>query len=145
MREKSFAMSIFQKVKKGMPRRHGDPVFSLTVRQIHDAYGVQTGHGLLGKSPSCEINIFRVPTNSRWPVKSASANGQADAEEPRFVSLGRGDSARKALKMPPHGWGKFFALTKGLCGIRRAIRVLRRLGLGNGGNHLGIVLIHRFH
>jgi hypothetical protein len=81
MREKSFAMSIFQKVKKGMPRRHGEPVFSLNMRQIHDAHGVQTDHGLPGKSPSYESNFFRAKANNRWPVKSTSTNGQTDAEE----------------------------------------------------------------
>jgi hypothetical protein len=50
MREKSFAMSIFQKVKKGMPRRHGDFVCSLNMRQIHDAYEVQPSPALSGKS-----------------------------------------------------------------------------------------------
>ena len=143
MREKSFAMSIFQKVKKGMPRRHGGLFCSLAVRQIHDACGVQTGHGLFRKSTSCEINFFRAPTNNRWPVKGASANGQTDVEEPRFVSRGRRDSARKALKRQPHGQSTFSALAKDFGGIRPAMRGICRLGLGNGGRYLGIVLVPR--
>jgi hypothetical protein len=39
MSEKSFAMSIFQKVKKSMPRRHGVSIVGLSVRQIYDVPG----------------------------------------------------------------------------------------------------------
>ena len=73
-------------------------------------------------------------------------NGSAGNSAPvvggkRKLKLVTRKAARKALKMQPHGQGTFSSLAKGLGGTRPAMRGLCRLGLGNGGSYLGIVLV----